>query len=44
MGINHRIIEIFSKEENDFVREDSNYLKKTLALYSFYHYYNADLT
>ena len=39
-----RIVEIYNKEENDFINENSLETVKTTALYMFYHYYNADVT
>ncbi len=39
-----RIVDIYKKEENDGINEDSLETVKTAALYMFYHYYNADVT
>ena len=39
-----RIVEIYNKEENDGVNENSLESVKTSALFMFYHYFNADVT
>lgn len=40
----NKIIRIYSDEENDFLKVNSAEKYKIGALYSFYHYYNADET
>ena len=39
-----RIIQIYNNEENDFLKINNTEKYKVTALYSFYHYYNADET
>lgn len=39
-----KIFEIYKNEENNFINEDSLETVKTVALYMFYHSFNADVT